>query len=151
MNRFVAALAMALVGATVCLPASDRVGVYAIVDKVVFEPNAANPERIQIWGAFAVATRTDRDFYEPVQHGYLYFATGTATQLTRAEWNDLSAMAGSKKIVAFGSRLGQSARVRHERETPVAPDRYVMGIGVQIIRPDRDYPPIKGLAALIAP
>jgi hypothetical protein len=150
MNRVVAAVAVAIVGATVYLPASDRVGVYAIVDKVVFEPDAANPERIQIWGAFAVATHTDRDSYEPLQRGYLYFGMGTATQLTRAEWNDLSRMAGSKKIVAFGRRVGQSARVRHERETPVAPDPYVMGVGVQIIRPDRDYPPIKGLAALIA-
>jgi len=35
--------------------ASDPVGVYAIVDKVVFEPNETNPERIQVWGAFALS------------------------------------------------------------------------------------------------
>jgi len=26
------------------------IGIYAIVDKVVFEPDQANPERIRIWG-----------------------------------------------------------------------------------------------------
>ncbi|HWN99480.1 MAG TPA: hypothetical protein VNS63_09445, partial [Blastocatellia bacterium] len=35
---------------------SDWTGVYARVDKVVFEPNAGAPERIQIWGAFALAS-----------------------------------------------------------------------------------------------
>src|SRR5262245_32232762 len=32
---------------------SDPTGIYARVDKVVLEPNATTPERIQIWGAFA--------------------------------------------------------------------------------------------------
>ncbi len=35
------------------LIASGPVGIYGIVEKVVFEPNERSPERIQVWGAFA--------------------------------------------------------------------------------------------------
>lgn len=150
MKRIVAALTVAIVGATVGVIASDRVGIYGIVDKVVFEPSAENPERVQIWGAFAVATRNDRDLYDPVQRGYLYFAAPNDTPLARTEWKDLNALAGTKRIVAFGSRFGQSVRVRTANERPQAPDRYALGIGVQMIQPDRDYPPIRALTAHIS-
>src|SRR2546427_12470263 len=36
------------------LIASGPVGIYAIIEKVIFEPSEQAPERIQIWGAFAV-------------------------------------------------------------------------------------------------
>jgi hypothetical protein len=150
MRNSAAALALAVLGAAIHLQASDRVGVYGVVDKVVFEPSAENPERVQIWGAFAVATRNDRNLYEPVQRGYLYFTAGSSKELTRAEWNDLKSVAGTQRIVAFGSRFGQSVRVRRTTEQPQAPDTYVMGIGVNIIQPDKDYAPIKALAAHIA-
>lgn len=149
MKNSAAALALAILGAAIYVQASDRVGVYGVIDKVVFEPNADNPERIQIFGAFAVATRNDRNLYQPVQRGYLYFTAGTSTELTRAEWNDLKSVAGTQRIVAFGSRFGQSVRVRATREQPQAPDTYVMGIGVNIIQPDKDYAPIKALTAHI--
>lgn len=149
MKNILAALALVVLGATIGLDASDRVGVYAVIDKVVFEPNADNPERIRIWGAFAVATRNDNNLYDAVRRGYLYFSAAESRELARQEWNDLKALAGSKNIVAFGSRFGQSMRVRPEGEKPQAPDKYVMGIGVQTIQSDRDYAPIKALAAHI--
>jgi hypothetical protein len=142
-------LALAVTGAVAGLSASDRVGVYGIVDKVVFEPGADNPERVQIWGAFAVATRNDNDLYDPVKRGYLYFNTGESSRLARAEWNDLKSVAGTNKIVAFSSRFGQSLHVRESSEKPQTPDRYVTGTGVQTIRSNTDYPPIKALAGLI--
>ena len=40
---------------------SDWIGVYARIDKVSLEPNATAPERIQIWGAFALASKGDRN------------------------------------------------------------------------------------------
>lgn len=158
MKRILAAFTIAMVGATAGVIASDRVGIYGIVDKVVFEPNAENPERVQIWGAFAVATRNDRDLYDPVQRGYLYFAVPVRlaplaqgrpneTSLARTEWKDLKSLAGTKRIVAFSSRFGQSVRVRTDNERPQAPDRYALGLGVQTIQPDRDYAPIKALVA----
>jgi hypothetical protein len=49
-----ALLSTAMFGETTAL-ASDPVGVYAYVDKVVLEPSEGKPERIQIWGGFALA------------------------------------------------------------------------------------------------
>lgn len=149
MRNTAVALALAIVGAAAVLDASDRIGVYALIDKVVYEPSADNPERIQIWGAFAVATRNDRDHYDPVQRGYLYFTAASDKKLARAEWNDLKAVAGRKGIVGFSSRFGQALHVRSTGDTPRTPDTYVLGVGVHRIQPDRDYEPIKALAAHI--
>src|SRR6059036_1850645 len=52
--------------------ASDPVGVYAVVDKVVLEPSEANPERIQVWGAFAIAEGYGYT-YKKAERGYLYY------------------------------------------------------------------------------
>jgi hypothetical protein len=159
MKRIVAALTIAMVGATAGVIASDRVGIYGIVDKVVFEPSAENPERVQIWGSFAVATRNDSNLYDAVQRGYLYFTAGrlynggpnaVSKDMTRAEWNDLKSLAGTRRIVAFSSRFGQSVRVRQRDEKPQSPDAYITGIGVTAIQPDRDYPPIRALTAHIS-
>src|ERR1043166_965775 len=51
--------------------ASDPIGIYAFVDKVVFEPGESSPERIQIWGGFAVAEGMGYD-YATAARGYLY-------------------------------------------------------------------------------
>ena len=150
MRNTVAVLTLALVGVVVGVHASDRIGVYAVVDKVVLEPSASDPERVQIWGAFAVAKRNDRDFYEPVQRGYLYFTLGDDKGLTRAEWNDLKSLAGTKRIAAFSARFGQSVRVRPQDEKLQAPDRYTLGVGVQTIQQNKDYAPIRELTAHIS-
>jgi hypothetical protein len=147
MTTTLAVLAIAIAGAAP--GGSDRVGIYAIVDKVVLEPTAQNPERIQIWGAFTLASRQNTNLYDPVQRGYLYFTAASSKELTRTEWNDLKAVAGTGQIVAFASRFGLSARVRGENEKPQAPDRYVMGLGIATMRADRDYAPIRALAAYI--
>src|ERR1041384_8220245 len=64
-SRNVIALLLVLftIGAGEAL-ASDPIGIYALVDKVVFEPSAANPERIQVWGAFAIAEGTGSTYKE---------------------------------------------------------------------------------------
>jgi hypothetical protein len=149
MKSIRAALAIIVVAGAVGLHASDRTGVYGVIDKVVFEPSAEKPERVQLWGAFAVASRNDNDAYDEVRRGYLYFTAADSKELARKEWNDLKALAGSNRIAAFGSRFGQSVQVRAESEKPQTPDNYVMGIGVQAVRADRDYPPIKALVAQI--
>jgi hypothetical protein len=149
MKSITATLAIIVAGAALSLYASDRTGVYGVIDKVVFEPSADKPERVQLWGSFAVATRNDNDAYDEVRRGYLYFTAADSKELARREWNDLKALAGSKRIAAFGSRFGQSVHVRTESEKPQTPDTYVLGIGVQAVRADRDYPPIKALVAQI--
>ena len=97
---------MALVG----LGASGPVGIYAVVEKVVFEPNEQTPERVQVWGAFAYSdgSPTATAVASPVRRGYLYFKLpdpGGATGATSAvrEWRDLKAVAGTGQVVGFGT------------------------------------------------
>lgn len=108
-------------------PPSDPVAVYAIVDRVVFAPDSVNPATIQIWGAFAVSEHKPGDHYRPAVKGYLYYRTDPNNERgSRAEWKDLSSVAGSKSIVGFAAKwVGMSlGRVRCANESPVKPDTY---------------------------
>jgi hypothetical protein len=126
--------------------ASDVVAVYALVDKVALEPSAEKPERIQIWGVFAMAKPNDRNLYEAPQRGYLYFkAPAGKEDLARKEWTDLKEIAGARKVVAFGSRSVMKARVRRSEEKPEAADVYEIDSGVVKVRSDTEYGPIKSL------
>lgn len=137
--------------------ASGRTGIYGIVERVVFEPGAESPERVQVWGAFALIERTDTlsqalryrgatvagdqaftnyVFGEPVR-GYLYFElpedpgeVGNA----RREWADLASVSGTGQVVAFGyadRRRGDvQMRLRETSEDPADPDPYYTDVGV---------------------
>ena len=127
--------------------ASDRTGCYAIVDKVVLEPSEQNPERIQIWGTFAMPAPNDVNLYEAPQQGYLYFSLPASNpQLARREWADLRRIAGKGQVVGFGGRFTLKARVRHgEQPAPGAPDTYDVASGVVQLGSDTSYAPIKSL------
>lgn len=128
---------------------SDPIGVFARVDKVVFEPNPEAPERVQIWGAFALAGKEGGSFYHPVQRGYLYFSLKAGKEdVCRKEWKDLNSIAGTDQIVGFGRRY-ETTRLRKSTEKPADPDVYPVGFGLARIN-DRvnDYPPIRELRSL---
>ena len=125
--------------------ASDPVGVYALIDKVVFEPNNDAPERIQLFGVFAVHERDNPNTYQSPQRGYLYFMLPAKTDVARKEWADLKAMAGKHQVVAFGSRYELRATVRKADEKPVSPDVYTLSLGVVRVRTDTAYEPLKSL------
>jgi hypothetical protein len=106
-------LASLLLLATVALPASGPVGIFGIVEKVVFEPDESSPERVQIWGAFAYVDGNERTAIvaSPARRGYLYFklpsiAANNSTQkeidAAKIEWADLKAVAGTGQAVGFG-------------------------------------------------
>jgi hypothetical protein len=106
-------------------PASDPVGVYGLIDKVVVESDGRNPERIQIWGVFMLSDGKTGDNYLPPQHGYLYYATpDTPTPQQRAEWNDLRSVAGTGTPVGFAGRYERLGRVRPATDAPANPDAY---------------------------
>jgi len=128
---------------------SIPIGVFARVDKVVFEPNAAAPERVQIWGAFALAAKEDGNSYQPVQRGYLYFSLKAGKEdLCRKEWKDLSSIAGTDQIIGFGQRY-QPTRLRKATDKPTDPDVYPVGFGLtRISDRNSDYPPIRELRSL---
>jgi hypothetical protein len=138
--------------------ASDPVGVYALVDKVVFEPNEATPKVVQVWGAFAVAVTPEHrpypleEGYGPAQKGFLSFTcpVGKMTQC-QAEWADLKSVAGKAEVVGFGTRWNQAApRVRAANESGAAPDVYAMNIGVVKMGRYGEYPKLMaGLKAAL--
>lgn len=128
---------------------SDPIGIFARVDKVVFEPNATAPERIQIWGAFALAGRENGSFYRAPQRGYLYFSLKAGKEeVCRKEWADLKTVAGSDQIIGFGMRY-QPVHLRKAEDKPADPDVYPVGYGMaKMSDRDSDYPPIRDLRSL---
>src|SRR5205807_7529983 len=101
--------ATAVLVITVCLGvanASGPIAVYALVDKVAFEPSADKPERIRVSGVFITAGERS-DVYSAPQRGHLYFALPKATdEPALKEWADLKSIAGSRQVVGLGrSRL----------------------------------------------
>ena len=126
--------------------ASDATAAYVVVSRLVFEPNTDAPERVQIWGAFAMAKPNDRNDYLEPQRGYLYVQVPSANAAqARLEWRDLQGSAGKRQIIGFGSRYTLNARLRSADETPRAPDTYTLASGLYRIRTDTSYPPMKAL------
>jgi len=136
--------------------ASGPIGVYALIDKVVLEPNDTAPERAQIWGAFVVADTQRGTPVFPAKRGYLYFQLPgegvwrdgvSRSEVTRHEWNDLKAVAGSRQAVGFGSSwvgTGSGApnepyRVRPASEPPAAPNPYILNAGVVKLSANGSY------------
>jgi len=132
--------------------ATNPVGIYAVVDKVVFEPEEGPPERIGIWGAFTLAVAQDLNTYQSPVRGYLYYALPPGeAEVTRKEWADLQTVAGTGQAVAFASRFLPTGRVRPGCQEPREPDAYPVNLGLTRIRSDTDYPPVKDLLSLPAP
>lgn len=117
--------------ATDVLRASDPIGVYAIVDRVVVEPSSGPPQRIQIFGAFAIAQPDNPDDYGPAQRGYLYFSCPQGqAEVCRNEWSDVQSVAGKSTGIGFGARRLNNGRVRKADEKPASPDEYPIKMGV---------------------
>jgi hypothetical protein len=121
---------------TIDLRASDPAGIYAVIEKVVFEPNENAPERIQVWGAFSLTEGRPGDFYQSPQRGYLYFTVPPGKEaMARKEWADLKSAAGTGQGIAFGSKYLYKARFRKSDEKPASPDVYPFGVGVTKVEP----------------
>jgi hypothetical protein len=124
-------LSAACAGWAVTVRASDPVGVYAVVEKIVLEPSDAAPQRIQIWGAFSMADSNHTDNYGPAQRGYLYYSCPRGEEtVCRNEWADLKTVAGKSTGIGFGGRYKELGRVRKADEKAAAPDTYPIQLGV---------------------
>jgi hypothetical protein len=138
--------ALAVAAASVVVTfASDRVAVYAKVDRVVLDPRTGPPETIQVWGVFSLAQTTNPNDYKPAAAGYLYFAHSQDRAAARREWSDLQSVAGTAQLVAFGSRYESIPRLRQPGEKPSNPDTYTINIGVTKVQGRTDYAPIRAL------
>jgi hypothetical protein len=140
----VAFLTLAL--SAIAVNASDPTACYAFVEKVIFEPNDTQPERVQVWGAFTLAKPNDRNDYLAPQRGYLYFKMPQDKQdQVRKQWADLKSVAGTHKVVAFGSRYDLKVHVRKAEEKPSDPDLFETGYGMVRVRTETEYAPVKTL------
>jgi len=119
------------------LRASGPLGVYAIVDKVVFEPNETSPQQVQIWGVFMHTTETTNmnPALSSAERGYVYYSLpGPREQAdtARKEWNDLKTVAGTGQAVGFGSGFfaATETRVHTAAEKAATPSPYHLNMGV---------------------
>src|SRR6516162_4868387 len=84
--------------------ASDAIGIYALIDKVVLEPNAEAPTRIQVWGAFTFAKEAGGNSYAAPVRGYLYYRVVEGKEdVCRKEWADMKKVDGSGEVIGMGS------------------------------------------------
>jgi len=140
--------------ASASVPAfSDRVGIYALIEKAVLEPNDSAPERIQLWGAFATASAADRNTYESPQHGYFYYSlTPGKVEACRREWADFKTIAGAGQVIGFGSRGLKKGRLRKANERAESPDPYPVDFGLtKMSQRSSTYTPVRELRSLPAP
>ena len=128
---------------TVTLRASDFVGVYTVVQKIVLEPSDTAPQRVQIWGAFALSDGKPGSNYGPAQRGYLYYTCPSGQEaVCRKEWEDLKTVAGKDIGVGFGMRYKPTGRVRKADEKPAEPDVYPIERGVVRLSAGHDSLPV---------
>ncbi len=118
------AVALAPLAAAAALAAAPSVrkdphGVYAMVDSVIFEPAAGAPERVRLWGAFAIAdpitiengkvTYIEIGRFNPPVRGYMYYAVNPRDAAgSRSQWAAISAVAGTGRLAAWGAHLPPS-------------------------------------------
>lgn len=125
---------------------------YALVDKVVVEPNEERPERIQIWGTFAIGNE-DGSFSAP-QGGYLYFADpmGQRMLTSSSSWKQWRTVEGTGRMLLFHFFHGASGdvlRVRRADEPVENPYPYAqIATAAFPIRTDTSYKPIRLLLEL---
>ncbi len=140
--------------ASAAVPAfSDHVGIYALIEKVVLEPNDSAPERIQIWGAFATASAADRNTYESPQRGYFYYSlTPGKVEACRREWADFKTIAGTGHVIGFSGRSLNNGRLHRANEKAENPDPYPVAWGLtKMSQRQGTYTPIRELRSLPAP
>ncbi|HWB82884.1 MAG TPA: hypothetical protein VG675_02005 [Bryobacteraceae bacterium] len=129
--------------ATICTGmayASGPIAVYALVDKVAFEPGSGKPERIRISGVFITAERTPDNSiaYSAPQRGYFYFELPKShEELALREWADLKSVAGTRQVVGFGSAWYSQLHVKKPDEEAKAPVAYPLGNGMIKVNPDQ--------------
>lgn len=134
-------------------PMSDFAGIYAMIDKVILEPSDAAPERIQIWGAFAMSHPEDRNAYMPPERGYFYYSLVSGKEsVCRAEWADFKALAGTGQVIGFGARDNPKGRLRKAAEKAASPNPYPVAWGLtKMSQRPNNYEPVMALRSLPAP
>ena len=117
--------------------ASGPIGIFAIVEKVILEPDDKKPQRIQIWGTFKVQQEPGSSTYSKAEKGYLYFRIPSSGRtppsaleaMTLPLWGDLRKVAGTGEVVGFGGDVSGPpvGTVRKATEKPTSPEEFSLG------------------------
>jgi hypothetical protein len=125
----------------------DPHGVYAVVDSVVFEPVSARvPQRIQVWGSFALANvvgmkdgkivHIQFGHFHPPQRGYMYYSVNPNDEAeTRHYWAELKAIAGTGHAAAWGAHLPPVGPRRPLTMQDTAAARHIMAYNGRVRAP----------------
>jgi hypothetical protein len=145
--------------------ADGPVGVYAMVQKVVFEPNEQAATKVQVWGVFVWVDgglKTPGPINIPLK-GYLYFklpSNAAEAAATRKQWDELKNLAGTPQIIAFGGWTyagpfedlyipvpgnQEDVRVRKPNEAPAKPITYPIKTGLVKIASDGSHADLANL------
>jgi hypothetical protein len=84
---------------------NGSIGVYALIDRVTFEPNGTSPDTVRISGVFVVPKPMSSGEYLAPQRGYISLRMPPGQYLAlaiRNDWKALGAAAGSGQVVGFG-------------------------------------------------
>ncbi len=139
------AILLFLCGAASSARASDPVGIYALIDKIVLSPDEGSPQTVQVWGVFSLAEGTGYAYAKP-QRGYMFFTLNPEKpDVTRKEWADLKAMAGTRQCIGFATRYPKKRpTVRKADDLAKNPDIYPLGWGIRKMT-DKEYGPVRAL------
>jgi hypothetical protein len=132
-----AVYALSLAAGLGTLHASGPVAVYALIDRVSFEPGADHPDRIRISGVFITSAKQGSEYSVP-QRGYLYFSLPKSDpERARQEWSDLKTVAGTRQVVAFGTGWVGDVQVRKPDSSATSPDEYSLNFGIRKLNPEQ--------------
>lgn len=134
--------------------ASDRTGIYALIDSVVFEPKGdwKQAERARITGAFALSK--GRREYEPPKRGFLYVSLKEdKVEKCRIEWRDLKKLAATRQALGFSTRFHVNPMKVHELGAKKAETEpfILSAYGIRKMRLDTNYAPIRSLRSCPKP
>jgi hypothetical protein len=125
--------ALALTASAVTPVASGSLGIYAIVERVAFEPNEQTPQRLRVYGAFAFVNGgiNSAQGVTAAQRGMMYFTlkapvagrADSVAMVARREWNDIKSVAGTGQAIGFGQwfYFGQFGNFRPDGRGATAP------------------------------
>jgi hypothetical protein len=150
----IAVSALAVCGSTV--RAGGPPVVLAVLDRVVLEPDMANPPRVQLWGTFALGR--GKGAYQAPVWGCLYYQVKQGKEKDcLQEWSELRKLAGKREVVGFGfcHSPEQAGKIRRGIAGNDVPDVYPLGAVYVVTRAEDwqaiDEKAIKGLLKTPSP
>ena len=142
MNGFAKVFMVGVLGLVSVARASDPVGIYGKVDRVVISPAPVSKAlKIQIWGTFSFADLQSGYYKRPVS-GVLYYGLPAGEEdITRMAWSDLLTVSGKGNCIGFGGRHSELGTIRTQGtllSTP--PDKVSFPTGVTVVDQPQMYP-----------